>query len=52
MELQLRNIGDQLQEKEKQMDDAYRREERLAKQNQKLRTQLDGAGKEQQKIMK
>ena len=52
VEHQLRRIGDQLVEKERQMDDAYRREERLARQNQKLRTQLEGTGKDQQKIMK
>ena len=43
VEHQLRRIGDQLVEREKQMDDAYRREERLARQNQKLRTQLKDA---------
>lgn len=34
------------------MEDAYRREDRLAKQNMKLKQQLDGHGKDQQKIMK
>ena len=34
------------------MEDAYRREDRLAKQNNKLKHQLDALNKDQAKIMK
>lgn len=37
VEQQFHRITDQLAEKGKQMEDAYRREDRLAKQNMKLK---------------
>lgn len=52
VEQQFHRITDQLAEKGKQMEDAYRREDRLGKQNNKLKQQLDALNKDQAKIMK